>query len=101
MAQPVDTDLNQHVKRLHMALETRALLQKMADGHRVPQLSRHECIDIMVQVLSGLQVHVDAAKRVSSKLGSAVPSMAARTSRSAAKLSIYGTNAGSGKMSTP
>ena len=34
----------------------------MADGHMVPQLSRQECIDIMVQVLSGLQVHVDAAK---------------------------------------
>ena len=62
VAQPVDTDLNQHVKRLYMALETRALLQKMSDGHRVPQLSRQECIDIMVQVLSGLQVHVDAAK---------------------------------------
>ena len=62
VAQPVDTDLNQHVKRLYMALETRALLQKMADGHRVPQLSRQECIDIMVQVLSGLQVHVDASK---------------------------------------
>ena len=62
VAPPVDTDLNQHVKRLYMALETRALLQKMSDGHRVPQLSRQECIDIMVQVLSGLQVHVDAAK---------------------------------------
>ena len=62
VAQPVDTDLNQHVKRFYMALETRALLQKMQDGHRVPQLSRQECIDIMVEVLSERQLHLDAAK---------------------------------------
>ena len=61
VAQPVDTDLNQHVKRFYMALETRALLQKMQDGHRVPQLSRQECIDIMVEVLSERQLHLDAA----------------------------------------
>ena len=50
VAQPVDTDLNQHVKRLYMALEAAALVQKMNDGTRVPQLRREECIDLMVQV---------------------------------------------------
>ena len=32
MVAPVDTDLNQHVKRHYMALETARLLQKMQDG---------------------------------------------------------------------
>ena len=62
MAQPVDTDLNQHVKRLYMALEAAALVQKMNDGTRVPQLRREECIDLMVQVLQDVRVHTDAAK---------------------------------------
>ena len=62
VAQPVDTDLNQHVKRLYMALEAAALVQKMNDGTRVPQLRREECIDLMVQVLQDVRVHTDAAK---------------------------------------
>ena len=62
VAQPVDTDLNQHVKRLYMAVETAALLQKMADGTVVPQLKREECIDLMVKVLQNMQLHIDAAQ---------------------------------------
>ena len=62
VAQPVDTDLNQHVKRLYMALETAALVQMMNDGTRVPQLTRTACIDLMVQVLQDMKVHTDAAK---------------------------------------
>ena len=62
VAQPVDTDLNQHVKREYMAVETLALLQKMADGTIVPQLHREECIDLMVKVLQDVKLHIDAAQ---------------------------------------
>ena len=62
VAQPVDTDLNQHVKRLYIALETRALVLQMALGKHVPRLRRAECADLMVSVLSNLQLHVDAAE---------------------------------------
>ena len=61
MAQPVDTDLNQHVKRHYMALETARLLQKMQDGAVVPRLSQDECIDLMVQVLQDVSLHENAA----------------------------------------
>ena len=62
VAQPVDTDLNQHVKRLYIALETQALCQQMALGKHVPQLRREECAALMVSVLSNVQLHVDAAQ---------------------------------------
>ena len=61
VAQPVDTDLNQHVKRHYMALESARLLQKMQDGAVVPRLSQDECIDLMVQVLQDVSLHENAA----------------------------------------
>ena len=61
VAQPVDTDLNQHVKRHYMALETARLLQKMQDGALVPKLSHDECIDLMVRVLEDMGLHEAAA----------------------------------------
>eukprot|EP00959_Pyramimonas_sp_CCMP1952_P194036 4057624-Pyramimonas_sp.AAC.1 len=33
----------------------------MAEGKQVSQLRRHECVDLMVSVLSNVQLHVDAA----------------------------------------
>ena len=48
VAQPVDTDLNQHVQRLYMALETLELVTQMHEGKQVPQLRRFECVDLMV-----------------------------------------------------
>eukprot|EP00959_Pyramimonas_sp_CCMP1952_P247974 5183712-Pyramimonas_sp.AAC.1 len=44
----------------------------MADGHRVPQLRREECIELLVQVLRERKVHVDAAKGFL-KIGIRVP----------------------------
>lgn len=62
VAQPVDTDLNQHVKRRYIALETKALVQQMALGKHVPQLRRSDCADLMLSVLEDVQLHLDAAK---------------------------------------
>ena len=42
VAQPVDTDLNQHAKRLYMAAETAELLKQMWHGKRAPQLGRSD-----------------------------------------------------------
>ena len=61
VAQTPDTDLNQHVKREYTDRETGELLQQMRDGIVVPQLRQEECIDIMVDVLSNMELHLNAA----------------------------------------
>ena len=63
VVQTVDTDLNQEVKRRYTALETETLLRKMRiEGKLVPHLRQEECIDLMTQVLSDVQLHRDAAE---------------------------------------
>ena len=62
VAQTVDTDLNQHVKRKYTIRETDALLRQMRDGAVVPQLRQEDCIDIMVDVVSSMDLHLNAAK---------------------------------------
>ena len=62
VAQTPDTDLNQHVKREYTDRETGELLQQMRGGTVVPQLRQEECIDIMVDVLSNMELHLNAAK---------------------------------------
>ena len=61
VVQTCDTDLNQHVKRQYMALETAELLQQMRDGINVPSNPPERCIDLMAEVLSKTSVHLDAA----------------------------------------
>ncbi len=61
VGQPVNTDLNQHVKRVYMAAETAELLKQMRHGKRVPQLRRSDCVDLMVDVLGSLDLHIQAA----------------------------------------
>ena len=62
VVQTPDTDLNQHVKRQYTDRETGDLLRQMRDGIVVPQLRQEECIDIMVDVLSNMELHLHAAK---------------------------------------
>ena len=62
VAQPVDTDLNQHVKRKYMAAETDALVKQVRDGKKVSQLRRVDCVDLMVEVLSDRGLHISAAE---------------------------------------
>ena len=57
-----DTDLNQHVKREYTDRETGELLRQMREGIVVPQLRQEECLDIMVDVLSNMALHLHAAK---------------------------------------
>ena len=59
--QTPDTDLNQHVKREYTDRETGDLLRQMRDGIVVPHLRQEECIDIMVDVLSNMELHLNAA----------------------------------------
>ena len=61
VAQPVDTDLNQHVKRKYMAAETAELAKQMRDGKKMPQLRRVDCGDLMVAVLGDRGLHISAA----------------------------------------
>ena len=52
VVQTCDTDLNQHVKRRYMALETAELLQQMRDGINVPSNPPERCIDLMASCAS-------------------------------------------------
>lgn len=61
VVQTCDTDLNQHVKRKYMELETLNLLQQMRDGVCVPHNSPECCIDLMAEVLMNTSLHLDAA----------------------------------------
>ena len=61
VVQTVDTDLNQHAKRKYMGVEGAALLRKMQLGQIVPQLRAEECVDIMVEVMSDMSLHLAAA----------------------------------------
>ena len=62
VAQTPDTDLNQHVKREYTDRETGELLRQMREGIVVPQLRQEECLDIMVDVLSNMALHLHAAE---------------------------------------
>jgi hypothetical protein len=62
VAQTVDTDLNQHVRRRYGEMESRLLLAKMRAGAVVPKLTHEECMDVMFQVLSDPELHKDAAE---------------------------------------
>jgi hypothetical protein len=72
VVQTCDTDLNQHVKRQYMALETAELLQQMRDGINVPSNPPERCIDLMAEVLTKTSLHLDAAEGYV-KVGFTVP----------------------------
>ena len=63
VAQTVDTDLNQHVKRDYIAQETRELINQFRDtAVAVPRIKETMAIDMMTSVLSRTQLHLDAAE---------------------------------------
>lgn len=62
VAQTVDTDLNQHVRRDYSALESEELISQMRAGTIVPKAHETVCIDMMVQVLSKRELHLAAAE---------------------------------------
>ena len=55
--QTVDTDLNQAVKARYQALEAAAVVRLMRDGVAVPHLAPMDCVDLLVEVLSGMSLH--------------------------------------------
>ena len=61
VVQTPDTDLNQHVKRGYMALEEVDMMRQMRFGVRVPRCRPEQCIDMMVEVMSSIQLHLRAA----------------------------------------
>jgi hypothetical protein len=60
--QTCDTDLNQHVRRDYIALETVELIRHFQQGEVVPKLTPETMIDLMVEVLSVQSVHTRAAR---------------------------------------
>eukprot|EP00959_Pyramimonas_sp_CCMP1952_P246444 5151238-Pyramimonas_sp.AAC.1 len=60
--QTVDTHLNQHAKREYMKREVAALLRAMRLGRCVPQLDKTESVDLMVDVMAQVRLHLDAAE---------------------------------------
>ena len=50
------------MKREYTNRETGDLLRQMRDGTVVPQLQQEDCIDIMVEVVSNMELHLNAAK---------------------------------------
>ena len=62
MVQTVDTDLNQAVKARYQAREVAAMIRLMRDGVAVPYLRLAECVDLMVDVLSDMDLHHAAAE---------------------------------------
>ena len=50
------------MKRAYTAVETAELLQQMREGVCVPRCAHHRCIDLMVEVMSNMALHVQAAE---------------------------------------
>ena len=62
ISQTVDTELNQHVKREYGDLEAVELINLMRSGAVVPCTSKERSIDMMHEVLSNMDLHLQAAK---------------------------------------
>ena len=62
VVQTPDTDLNQHVKREYTAAETVEFMRQMREGVCVPRCRPEQCMDIMVEVMSNMQLHLRASE---------------------------------------
>ena len=62
IVQTVDTDLNGPVKKKHVEKESRRLLQKMSAGEAVPRLRHEELMDLMMETLGDMSLHVAGAR---------------------------------------
>jgi hypothetical protein len=61
VVQTPDTDLNQHAKRLYAEAESAEHVRQMREGACVPRCTPEQCIDIMVEVMSNIGLHLAAA----------------------------------------
>ena len=57
IAQTLDTDMHEHVRREYGGLEARLLIDKMRDGEIVPKLCNAECMALMLQDLACKTLH--------------------------------------------
>ena len=62
VVQTPDTDLNQHVRSEYIALEALEFIEHFQQGAPIPTLKPETMIDLMVQVLSGPEVHLRASR---------------------------------------
>ena len=62
VAQTVDTDLNEHVRRRYGEKEAHILMNQMRMGVSVPKLSGEEAMNLMLEVLSDPELHKHAAE---------------------------------------
>ena len=62
VVQTVDTDLNQHVKRLYAVAECSFLCRQMQEGKVVPTCRPEDCMDLMVPILKDHTLHAAASK---------------------------------------
>ena len=61
VTQTCDTDLNQTVRREYIVLETQEFIAQFQQGVAIPSLRPEMMIDLMVEVLSGPEIHLAAA----------------------------------------
>ena len=62
VSQTPDTDLNCHVRREYTDLESEVLLEKMQRGNVLPKASPEECCLMMLDVLKGEDIHLNASQ---------------------------------------
>ena len=62
VSQTPDTDFNQHVRREYSAKEGAELIHLMRSGQVVPCPSKETCIQMMGEVLSKKELHVQASR---------------------------------------
>ena len=60
VTQTPDTYLNQHVRREYTALESAYTIQEMRKGVPVPKIPQETCMDMMINVLSNVPLHMHA-----------------------------------------
>ena len=61
VAQTVDTDLNQHARRMYVAMETGEYLRQMREGACIPAVKEEIAMDMMVRVMNNSHLHLAAA----------------------------------------
>ena len=93
VAQTNDTDHHLWVRKRFIEMQTGLMIQKArATGGGLVDLAREENIDIMIEVMSDVNLHLHAAKGYK-KMAPRTISMARRTASSAERPRYSGTNA--------
>ena len=90
VAQTPDTDLNEDVRRRYGVKESALLLEKMRYGQTVPSLSHEECMDLMLDIMSDMDLHKQGAQGYK-RLAKALTFKAGKITRLCARLVSFGT----------